>query len=40
MAVLAVQRNLVSVLVDLLPLMIGAAVVPVPIMIVLLLLSN
>ena len=40
MAVFAVQPNLASVLVDLLPLMIGAAVVPVPIIIVLLLLGN
>jgi hypothetical protein len=37
---LAVQQNLASVLLDLLPLMIGAAVVPIPIVIVLLLLSN
>jgi len=40
MAVFAVQQNLGSVLADLLPLMIGAAVVPVPIIIVLLLLGN
>jgi hypothetical protein len=40
MPAFAVQQNPGSVLVDLLPLMIGAAVVPVPIIIVLLLLSN
>ena len=40
MAILAAQQNLGSVLVALLPLMIGAAVVPIPIIIVLLLLSN
>jgi hypothetical protein len=40
MAAFAVQQNGLAVLVDLLPLMIGAAVVPVPIVIVLLLLGN
>jgi hypothetical protein len=40
MTAFAVQQNLASVLVDLLPLMIGAAIVPVPIIIVLLLLGN
>jgi hypothetical protein len=40
MAAFAVQQNLASVLVDLLPLMIGAAVAPVPIIMVLLLLAT
>lgn len=40
MATLAIQQIPVSVLLDLLPLMIGAAAVPVPIIVVLLLLSN
>jgi hypothetical protein len=40
MATFAIQQDLTAVLVDLLPLMIGAAVVPVPVIIVLLLLGN
>jgi hypothetical protein len=40
MAVLAMQHSMGSVLVDLLPLMIGAAVVPIPVIIVLLLLGR